>query len=40
MEYTKPVVIAQNDSNGCYAAGCPEKGMYTDFECRRCFRTK
>lgn len=22
MEYTKPVVVAQNDSVGAYAAGC------------------
>lgn len=25
-EYTKPIIVAQNNSNGSFAAGCPEKG--------------
>lgn len=25
MAYTKPQVVAQNKSEGSYAAGCPEK---------------
>jgi len=25
MEYTKPVIVAQNNKNGSFAAGCPEK---------------
>jgi hypothetical protein len=25
MEYTKPVLVAQNNKNGSFAAGCPEK---------------
>ena len=25
MEYTKPVIVAQNNSNGSFAAGCPAK---------------
>ena len=23
MEYTKPVIVAQNNKNGSFAAGCP-----------------
>jgi|GEM_PF-958840 len=25
MEYTKPVIVAQNNKNGSFAAGCPAK---------------
>jgi len=25
MNYTKPVIVAQNNRNGSFAAGCPEK---------------
>jgi hypothetical protein len=25
MEYTKPIIVAQNNKNGSFAAGCPEK---------------
>ena len=25
MEYTKPVIVAQNNRNGSFAAGCPAK---------------
>jgi hypothetical protein len=47
MEYSKPVIVAQNNANGSYAAGCPEKdscqgggsgGALT--KCQVCERTK
>ena len=25
VEYTKPVIVAQNNQNGSFAAGCPAK---------------
>ncbi len=25
MDYTKPVIVAQNNKNGSFAAGCPAK---------------
>jgi hypothetical protein len=25
MEYTKPVIVAQNNKTGSFAAGCPAK---------------
>jgi len=25
MEYKKPVIVAQNNKNGSFAAGCPAK---------------
>jgi len=50
MEYTKPVIVAQNNKNGSFAAGCPEKdncqgggsrvGTGTETKCYRCERTK
>ncbi len=41
VAYTKPVIIAQNNSTGCYAAGCPANRQYiSETECRRCFRLK
>lgn len=39
MDYTKPQVIAQNSSEGSYAAGCPEDcscGSLTPEGCKRC----
>ena len=39
MEYSKPVILAQNDGNGSFAAGCPEKGTGGP-TCKRCERTK
>ena len=46
MEYTKPVIVAQNNKNGSFAAGCPEKdncrsGVSTNTSgCKNCERTK
>jgi len=49
MEYTKPVIVAQNNKNGSFAAGCPEKdnckgGGSTNTTgsggCKACERTK
>jgi hypothetical protein len=48
MEYTKPVIVAQNNKNGSFAAGCPEKdgcnggNASTTYggDCRKCERTK
>lgn len=39
MEYTKPMVLAQNNKTECFAAGCPEKGMNA-CECRQCERAR
>lgn len=40
MEYKKPCVVAQNSTEGSYAAGCPEKGCGGTSTCKRCERTK
>jgi hypothetical protein len=42
MAYTKPLVIAQNSSEGSYAAGCPAKDMGPSVYsgCKPCERTK
>jgi hypothetical protein len=46
MEYTKPVIVAQNNKNGSFAAGCPEKdscngsGPDGGRKCHNCERTK
>jgi len=47
MEYTKPVIVAQNNKNGSFAAGCPEKdnckgggSTSTSSGCKACERTK
>ncbi len=42
MKYTKPVVLAQNQKQGSYAAGCPanrNEGVFNKGECKRCERT-
>ena len=39
MEYTKPVVLAQNSKQQSFAAGCPEKDMGSSGFCKRCERT-
>ena len=41
MEYKKPQVVAQNDSEGTYAAGCPSKGQggTGSSVCRSCERS-
>lgn len=41
MEYKKPVIVAQNDKNGSFAAGCPTntvcpKGVSGNHNCRSC----
>ena len=41
VAYTKPVIVAQNNSTGSYAAGCPSNyGGIGNDECRRCERTR
>jgi len=48
MEYKKPVIVAQNNKNGSFAAGCPAKdnckgGNLTNGQtngCKACERTK
>ena len=41
MEYTKPVVLAQNSKQQSFAAGCPEKGQggIGGPTCRSCERS-
>ncbi|MGF7107811.1 hypothetical protein [Treponema pedis] len=39
MKYEKPEVVAQNSSNGSFAAGCPEKYRYSTSRCIDCERT-
>ena len=46
MEYKKPVIVAENNKNGSFAAGCPASngcsGGYADNgrHCNKCERTK
>ena len=40
MSYTKPVIVAQNNASGSYAAGCPEKDKGYFSACRNCERTE
>jgi hypothetical protein len=40
MAYEKPEVLAMNQPQGSYAAGCPVKGSGPSDECHRCERTK
>lgn len=40
MEYTKPVILAQNSKQQSFAAGCPEKNMGESRACKSCERTK
>ena len=40
MKYSKPKVVAQNATEGSYAAGCPSEQMGNDYVCRKCDRTK
>ena len=40
MEYTKPVVLAQNSKEQSFAAGCPEKNMGGSYDCKSCERTR
>jgi len=36
--YSKPVIVAQNNKKGSFAAGCPEKVGAAS--CKKCERTK
>lgn len=38
MKYSKPKVVAQNKTEGSYAAGCPAKGYGGSGICRSCDR--
>ena len=38
MEYTKPVVLAQNSKQQSFAAGCPAKNTWD--MCKQCERTQ
>ena len=52
MDYTKPVIVAQNNQNGSFAAGCPANNSCNGggtggspsgaapSSCQRCERTK
>ena len=35
MAYSKPVIVAQNSSEGSFAAGCPEKSKPMNL-CAKC----
>ena len=39
MKYSKPKVVAQNATEGTYAAGCPEKTK-PQYPCNRCEVTR
>ncbi len=40
MKYTKPVIIAQNQKSGSYAAGCPANYANCGASvCKKCERT-
>lgn len=38
MTYTKPKIVAQNSSNGTYAATCPMDSPYSEQTCQKCDR--
>lgn len=40
MKYTKPVIIAQNQKSGSFAAGCPLNKAGANWQCKNCERTK
>lgn len=40
MAYTKPVIIAQNNASGSYAAGCPAEGYGSQYSCHNCERSE
>ena len=39
MAYSKPQVLAQNGTQGVFAAGCPANMRGGDTHCRNCERT-
>lgn len=40
MEYKKPEIVAQNATQGSYAAGCPAKDTLSASDCKECERTE
>lgn len=40
MAYSKPQVLAQNDKQGVFAAGCPAQGNGQSTACKNCERTQ
>lgn len=40
MKYSKPKVVAQNKTEGSYAAGCPEKTRASGGNCTACELTR
>ena len=38
--YVKAMVLAKNNPQGSYAAGCPEKNAGTPTNCHNCERSK
>ena len=40
MKYEKPEVVAQNSSNGSFAAGCPANDNSGSISCKNCERTE
>ena len=40
MKYSKPKVVAQNATEGSYAAGCPANRFGTPQTCRSCDRAQ
>lgn len=38
MEYTKPMVLAQNSETQCFAAGCPANNYGNESWCKQCDR--
>lgn len=39
-KYKKVKVVAKNNPQGSYVAGCPTKDTGTDWHCKQCERTK
>lgn len=40
MAYKKPQIVAKSASQRSFVAGCPLKNTSTDFDCKKCERTK
>ena len=40
MEYKKPEIVAQNATQGSYAAGCPAQDTSWESDCKNCERTQ
>jgi len=39
-KYVKAKVVAKNNPQGSYAAGCPAKENGAEYHCKKCERTK